>query len=154
MNIRVQVNESVVPKLQELLKRSGDLSPAMQRIQREVFDPLAAQAMARSGLRSRSGALFGAVTPFSGRVSAGVGLRAQGGRRDKGLVFAKASTHTFGRKKFSNKRRVNKKTGVYFRRSPWGDIPARPFIPGVVDVNTRMDMITSIVEEYLHVATL
>lgn len=106
--------------------RIKDFSPVMETIRQSYMVPAARSAWAGSGLVSRSGELESAITPFSGKVSAGVGIRTVKGRD---LVLPKAAVHTFGRKKFANKRRRNKKTGKYFRRSPWGDIPARPFTP-------------------------
>lgn len=106
--------------------RVRDFTPVMEEIRDVYMAPAAKMAWEASGLHSRSGELEGAVTPFSGTVSSGVGIRTVKGRD---LVLPKAITHTYGRKKFSNKRRINRKTGKYRRRSPWGDIPARPFTP-------------------------
>lgn len=103
-----------------------DFTPVMEQIRDKFMVPAAKTAWAASGLQSRSGELEAAITPFAGKTSAGVGVRTIKGRD---LVLPKAIVHTFGRKKFANKRRRNRKTGKDFRRSPWGDIPARPFTP-------------------------
>jgi hypothetical protein len=167
MIITLQLTETVSPMLKGLIKRSGNLSPAMQRIKKEVFTPLAFSAWSRSGLHRRSGALQDAITPFAGKFSSGVGLRAGKGRRDKGLVFAKAHAHTFGRKKWSSKRAIFRRglrlssKGIHkwsnkildsWRtvRSPWGDIPARPFIPNESDIKIHETRIKAIIEEYLN----
>jgi len=166
----IKVNDRVVlDALARLAKKASDLSPLMQRIEKEVFKPAAESSWSRSGLQSRSGALKNAITPFSGKMSAGVGLRAKGGRRDKGLVFAKAHTHTFGRKKWSSKRAVFKaglRMGSKGKlkwsnkimasrtwrqvKSPWGDIQARPFIPSVSDISGKNAKIMKLIEEYIN----
>ena len=103
-----------------------DFSPVTEKIRSSYLVPLAARSWSASGLHSRTGDLHAAVTPFSGKMSIGIGLRTN---RGKDLILAKAATHTFGRKKFSNKRGKNWKRLQFRKRSPWGDIPARRFIP-------------------------
>lgn len=103
-----------------------DFSPVMTTIKDRFMVPLARASWTASGLHSRSGELEGAITPFAGKVSAGIGVRTVKGRD---LVLPKAIVHTYGRKKWANKRGFNRKTGKSRRRSPWGDIPARPFTP-------------------------
>lgn len=123
--------------------RIKDFSPVMQTIRDRYMQPASRSAWAGSGLVSRSGELEAAITPFAGKVSAGVGIRTVKG---KDLVLPKAVVHTFGRKKFANKRRRNKKTGKYFRRSPWGDIPARPFTPDTLPSSAKAGAEQLIVE--------
>lgn len=123
--------------------RVKDFTPVMQQIQAKYMEPAAAAAWDGSGLHSRSGELQRAVVTFAGKVSAGVGIRTVKGRD---LVLPKAVTHTFGRKKFTNKRRRNRKTGKLFRRSPWGDIPAREFTPSSLPPSASAEVQTMIVE--------
>jgi hypothetical protein len=130
-------------ELQRLLVR--DFTPVMAKIRDRYMEPLARSAWASSGLKSRTGELAGAVTPFAGKVSAGIGLRTTKG---KDLVLAKAYAHTFGRKKASSKRGVNRKTRKYKRPSPWGDIPARPFIPSALPSHLR-EPIENMIKEYI-----
>jgi len=172
MRVRVDLDgiDGVTKEFARILKNSEDLSPAMQQIEQEVFVPAARSGWATSGLHSRSGALHGAITPFSGKVSAGIGLRAKGGRRDKGLVFAKAFTHTFGRKKWSSRRvkyksgwrvsskgelkRTNRASKEYIVvKSPWGDIPARPFMPTPSDLAGSHGKILKILQDHIHAET-
>lgn len=103
--------------------RVKDFSPVMEKISRRYLKTMARRGWSASGLHSISGELKRAITPFDGKRSAGVGLRTSKGR-DK--VLPKAIAHTYGVKKHSGKRRSSKTT----RRSPWGTIPARPFMPG------------------------
>lgn len=115
------------PVAEELARlRVKDFTPVMEAIKQRFMEPMAHASWAASGLHSRTGELEGAITPFSGKVSAGVGVRTTKGRD---LVLPKAIVHTYGRKKWASKRGFNRKTKQAKRRSPWGDIPARPFIP-------------------------
>lgn len=123
--------------------RIKDFSPVMERIEDRFIKPAAAAAWSGSGLHSRSGELHKSVVTFSGKVSAGVGIRTVKGRD---LVLPKAITHTFGRKKFTNRRRRNRKTGKMFRRSPWGDIPAREFTPNSLPPSVSAEVQSMIVE--------
>jgi phage gpG-like protein len=123
--------------------RIKDFSPVMAKIRDRYMEPAAQTAWAGSGLQSRSGELERSITAFAGKVSAGVGVRTIKGRD---LVLPKAIVHSFGRKKFANKRRLNKKSKKYFRRSPWGDIPARPFTPNELPASTKAAAEKMIVE--------
>ena len=132
------------PIAEELARmRVRDFTPVMGDIRDKYMRPLAQAAWAGSGLRSISGELHGAVTPFAGKVSAGVGLRTVKGRD---LVLAKAITHTFGRDKWSSKRRFDRKTRKYRRRSPWGDIPARPFTPSTLPGPMQSEVESMVIE--------
>lgn len=123
--------------------RIRDFGPVMEKIRDRYMAPAARSAWAASGLRSRSGELEKSITPFAGKVSSGVGVRTVLGRD---LVWPKAVVQSYGRKKFANKRRRNKKTGKYFRRSPWGTIPARPFTPDSLSGSAKTDAEDMIVE--------
>ena len=170
--VLVSVDLSGVTRSLDLLGRAAlDLGPAMRRIEKEIISPLIGPAWQRSGLIARSGALRDAVTPWSGKRSAGVTLKARRGSYDKGLVHAKAAAHTLGRKKWSSKRavykaglRVSKKTGKlkWSKRahrewvevkSPWGDIPARPFFPKESTLLQLQGRMEEIIQEHLHAAT-
>ncbi len=162
--VRVSVDLSGVNQALDRLGRAAlDFSPAMRRIEKEVIAPLIGPAWQISGLIARSGALRNAVTPWSGKRSAGVTLRAGRGSYDKELVHAKAATHTFGREKWSNKQgyrrskyRGRKKRYLLKkkRRSPWGDIPARPFFPKESTLLQLQGRMEEIIQEHLHAATL
>lgn len=142
-------DHGVSDALRKLAQRCSDLSPVMRKIEREVFEPAARSAWASSGLRSKSGELKSAITPFAGKVSSGVGLRSYKG---KDLVWPKAVTHTFGRKKGSAKPRSSRVRRLFLRKyqSPWGDIPARPFIPSEADVRSHGNKIINLIEEYIN----
>jgi len=132
------------PVTEELARlRIKDFSPVMAQIKDRFMAPAARAAWAASGLHSRSGELEGAVTPFAGKVSAGVGVRTIKGRD---LVLPKAIVHTYGRKKWANKRTINRKTGKYKRRSPWGDIQARPFTPNELPAGAKAEAEQMIVD--------
>lgn len=131
----------VADELFRLLVR--DFTPVMQQIKAKYMEPAATASWAGSGLHSRSGELHGAVATFAGKVSAGVGVMTVKG---KDLVLPKAYTQTFGRKKFSNQRGRNRKTGKLRRRSPWGDIPPRPFIPETLPPSVTAEIKSMIVE--------
>lgn len=146
----IEVKDNGVSEaLKKLAQRCGDLSPVMRKIEQEVFEPAARAAWAASGLHSKSGELKSAITPFAGKVSSGVGLRSYKGRD---LVWPKAVTHTFGRKKGSAKPRSSRVRRLFLRKyqSPWGDIPARPFIPSEADVRSQSNKIINLIEEYIN----
>lgn len=147
--IRLELHETATAAIEQLVKQGKDLAPAMAEIKRSVFSGLAVRSWGRSGLHVQSGELLRSITPFSGKVSAGIGLRSKKGRD---LVWPKAVTHTFGRKKGSSKRRMGR-NGKYRRLSPWGDIPARPFIPVETDVRVFEQHITRIIEDHLNAQT-
>lgn len=105
-----------------------NFSPVMARIRDRYMRPMARRSWAASGLNRISGELKAAITPFAGKRSSGVGLRTWKGRD---LVLAKAVVHTYGKKKHEYHRRRNRK------KSPWGDIPARPFMPSGMPVGYR-----------------
>ncbi len=104
--------------------RIRDFSPVTKKVESRFLRSARRRGWGTSGLKSRSGELFRAVTTFSGKRSAGIGIRTDKG---KDLVLPKTIVHTYGKRKHSNP--VHKKGRKSGRRSPWGDIPARPFIP-------------------------
>lgn len=142
-------DNGVMDALARLAKKSSDLSPVMRKIEQEIFEPEARAAWEASGLHSKSGELKEAITPFAGKVSSGVGLRSYKGRD---LVWPKAVTHTFGRKKGSNKPRSSRVRRMFLRKyqTPWGDIPARPFIPSESDIREKSAKIMKLIEDYIH----
>lgn len=141
-----------------------DFSPVTKTIEKVFLATAKRRAWSASGLKSRTGELKGAVTSFSGKVSFGVGLRTKKG---EDLVLAKAATHTFGRAKWSNKqdskrikvrgydrRRGEERHAKYIyvkkRRSPFGDIPARPFMPQILpdrEVRRIEEMLTDYIRK-------
>lgn len=123
-----------VMESQLLMWRVRDFSPVLSQAKSLYMQPMARRAWASSGLKSKSGALKKAITPFSGKSSLGVWLRTSKG---KDLVLAKANVHTYGRKKHENRQGINRKTGARRRPSPWGDIPARPFMPVIMPAGYR-----------------
>lgn len=120
---------------------SMDMSELTERVRATYMEPLKEASWMGSGLRSRSGELSGAIRTFAGKSTVGIGIQKPGTRS---LVMAKAYTHTLGVRKFGFKQRltkrdiehaeVRKKLGLFKgkRRSPWGAIPARPFMPVTV----------------------
>lgn len=144
MEIDIAIKDNISPELQRLVKQADDLQPVMRRVESEIIEPEAVQAWSGSGLHSRTGALRAAIVTWHGKVSAGVTLKAKGGRKDVGLIFPKAATHMYGRKKFSSKQGAKSK-----RRSPWGDIPARPFFAEAQDIERRRGAIITMIEEHL-----
>jgi len=117
---------------------SMDMSDLTEKIRTTYMEPLKESSWMGSGLHSRSGELEDAVHTFAGKSTVGIGLQKPGTRS---LVMAKAYTHTLGVRKFGFKQRLTrrdvehaetrKKLGLYKdkRRSPWGAIPSRPFMP-------------------------
>ena len=163
MQIEAKVVDNMTPTLQRMLKKGHDFSPVMARVEREIFAPLKLTAWGRSGLHSISGELFRAVETWHGKSSAGVTLKK---KKAFDLVPPKAVTHTYGRKKFSNKqgykrikirgydkRRGEDRHAKYVfgekRRSPWGDIPARPFFPTKRDFDLKQKIIFRMIQEHL-----
>ena len=134
---------TLADELSRLLVR--DFTPVMTKIRDRYMAPLAERAWAESGLHVRTGELKGAITPFAGKVSAGIGLRTS---RGKDLVLAKATTHAFGRKKGEAKRRMSRKTKKLKRPSPWGDVPARPFTPDALPA-AMVEPIQDLIREYI-----
>jgi hypothetical protein len=151
--------------LDQLGRRSQDFSAVFARVEDEILKPMRRAAWVASGLHSITGELEGAVAPWHGKVSAGITLKR---KKDYDLVPPKAVTHTFGRKKFSNKqgyertrvkrydrRRGEDRHAEYSyrkrKRSPWGDIPARPFFPEAQVLAAHKTRVLAMIEEYLHV---
>jgi|LGOV01.1.fsa_nt_gb phage gpG-like protein len=107
--------------------RIKDYSPVMQKISDRYLKTMARRGWSGSGLHSVSGELEKAITPFHGKRSAGVGIRTTKGK-DK--VLPKAITHTYGARKGSFPQGPKgRRSG---RKSPWGRIPARPFMPAAM----------------------
>jgi hypothetical protein len=158
MAVELVVKDSISPELYRLAKRADTLQPVMRRVKDEILDPMVAAAWSASGLQSRSGSLLAAITAWHGRSSAGVTLKAKGGRADVGRVFAKAATHSRGAKKFSfkqgyyrSKKGGRKKSSILKakRRSPWGDIPAREFFPEEEGLERKKSAIVNMIMEHL-----
>jgi len=153
----IDIKDYATPALQRAMKKADDLSPVMAQIEANVLKPLRVSKWAASGLHSRSGALFSAVSTWHGKKSAGVSVKAKRGRADKGLVFAKTAIHTRGAKKGSfkqgfhrSKKSSRKLTWITGKKrlSPFGDIPARPFIPEDDDVGRHNGKIAELIKEY------
>lgn len=133
----IKVTYKVRHDLEQILAKAEDISPVMQKVRLTLLAPKAKAAWQKSGLKSRTGQLEQAITPWSGKRSTGVTLRTKRGRD---LVLPKASIHMSGAKKQKWKKKQTGKVKAhkrgwssvseYERRnpgSPWGDIKARPF---------------------------
>jgi hypothetical protein len=155
--VSLTVEDGISPVLEKLIRKTRDLTPAMKEVELLVMRPLKYKAWRESGLTSRSGELEDSVQTWHGKKSAGISVKTLPG---KDLVIPKAVTQMSGRKSGSATRkrhyRVRKynrgavAVGSYTRTSsgsPWGDIPARPFIPQVF---SAMDVrrISSIIEDF------
>jgi len=162
LSLHVSVRDSATPELQALLKKAKNLRPVFRQVEKNIMAPLAMTAWGRSGLKSQTGELKGAITPWAGRYSVGVTLRQKKGAD---LIAAKGHTHMKGRKKgkgYKN-RGLPRKTIVrsYLRQGhpvkkyarltqpPWGDIPSRPFFVTKADVAAQMSKINQMLLEYL-----
>lgn len=137
--VKLTLKDGITPELERLIKRSRNLSPAMRKIELRIMSPLKRKAWAKSGLKSRSGELRDSIKTWHGKKSAGISVHTLPG---KDLVIPKAITHTRGAKRGSyTKKREYKVRGYrrggvsvpeHYRRNagtPWGNIPARPFVP-------------------------
>jgi len=159
--ISVDVNDHISPSLQRMAKNISDFRPVMARVEKEIFKPLRLAHWGRSGLRSRSGELFASVETWHGKRSAGVSLKTKAGHD---LVIPKAMTQSRGAKKnaFSKRRKKQWKIKSHIRRGvkisahvkskgplPWGDIPARPFMPEDQDLKQHQSAIGKMVGEYI-----
>lgn len=158
MSVDLIVKDHITPGLHQIAKMADNFKPVAARIEREILKPLRAAEWSKSGLQSRTGALLRAITTWHGEKSAGVTLKAKGGRKDVGRIFAKAATHTSGAKKFSfkqgyhrSKKGSAKKSSIIKakRRSPWGDIPARQFFPEEQDLQSKKPAIIEMIKEHL-----
>ena len=159
--IGIEIKDHISPTLQRMAKHITNFKPVMARVENEVFKPLRITAWGRSGLRSRSGELFAAVKTWHGERSAGVTLKSD---RGHDLILPKAMTQTQGAKKnaFSRRRKKQWKVKGYSRRGvkvkahtkskgplPWGDIPARQFMPKDRDLEQHKAAIGRMTEEYI-----
>ncbi|MCX8016390.1 MAG: phage virion morphogenesis protein [Rhodocyclaceae bacterium] len=139
--IRIDIDDREVRQaLERLQQRVSDLTPAMREIAMELearaltrfeterdpagrpWQPLSPVTLARKkgrgGILYQTGDLRGSITSRAGRDFAEVGA---------GGNVPYAATHQFGAKKgqFGQGKRGGK--------IPWGDIPARPFLPVTAD---------------------
>ncbi len=137
--VDLKVHDSLTGELKQLLKRSRDLSPVMARVESGIMARQRRRGWMYSGLHRRTGALYRSVKTWHGKTSAGVSGEASGATMATPIGFAL----TMGREKAAGDRRGrNRKHWVraYRRRghrvrrhrrmmpTPWGDIPARPYI--------------------------
>ncbi|MGV0961862.1 MAG: hypothetical protein ACOYB1_18710 [Limnohabitans sp.] len=159
--ITFEVKDMISPHLARMAKHVSNFTPVMARVEREVLKPLRLTAWGRSGLRSRSGQLFAAVETWHGKRSAGVTLKSD---RGHDLILPKAMTQAHGAKKnaFSRRRKKQWKVKSYSRIGlnirahvkskgplPWGDIPARPFVPDERDLRQHQEKISQMVGGYI-----
>lgn len=133
------IRDGISPALLKLVKRSRNLKGAMADIERQVLAPKKAAAWQRSGLKSDSGELEDSVTLWHGKKSAGVTVKSKPGH-DK--VIPKATLHVQGARKghyvkhsrirVKSHTRSGRRVSGYTRKnigSPWGNVPARDFLP-------------------------
>lgn len=134
-----EMKETATPELQRLLKRAGDLSPGLKKVEDGVLRPLKRRAWSGSGIRSRSGELKESVVTFHGKRSAGISVHTVPG---KDLIIPKAHTLTKGAKRHQFRvkkpplvrayRRLGRLVAPHRRfmiGTPFGDVKARPFVP-------------------------
>jgi hypothetical protein len=157
MTRSVRIDDQITPALKRMVRRTKDLSPVMRRVETEIIMPMAVKAFAASGIHSRSGELQRAIQTWHGKKSAGVSVKDHG----KTLATPKAAVLSEGRKKASYKtkkrpvrahRRNGRKVRRHARKSiaPWGDIPARPFIPTTHNVKgSDLDRMGSWIKAYM-----
>lgn len=159
--ISIDIKDHLSPTIQRLSKHVTNFTAVMARVEKEIFKPLRITAWGRSGLRTRSGELFAAVSTWHGKRSAGVTLKSD---RGHDLILPKAATQAHGAKKnaFSRRRKKQWKVKSHIRHGikikahtkskgplPWGDIPARPFMPDEQDLEQRKSTIGRMTEEYI-----
>lgn len=149
--------DSIDPALGKITDGLENMTPAMSRIESSVFKPLAISSWASSGITSRTGELKQAITPWSGKRSAGVSLRTRKGRD---LVLPKAHTFMKGCKGREFKRKdeykVTRNSKIFMRKnlgSPWGAIKKRRFFPTKSLLISQMDRIEQIISRYLQTRT-
>lgn len=152
--IVISAIDRMSPDLARLAQALRDMRPAMRRIEREIFRPLAETAWMQGGVQSRTGELRRAVTPWSGKFSAGVTIR----RRSGGKVIPKAALLQKGAKKHKYKKRArytvfHPRTNRPFARtnpgSPWGRVKKRAFFPTRQDLMGKTSRIELVIAEYL-----
>lgn len=164
--ISLDMRDSMTPELQKLVKRARNLSPAMRQVEGQVMGHLKRKAWAGSGLKSRSGELYGAIEVWHGKKSAGVAVHKPPGRN---LVLPKAVTHMEGRDKHQFRLKPRRKVSAHYRKhhrsgkrhrvsehmrrnlgGPRGDIPARRFLPDGFSVSDERKIV-KILEDYFYV---
>lgn len=142
--VDLKVHDNLTGELKQLLKRSRDLSPVMARVESGIMARQRRRGWMYSGLHRRTGFLYRSTKTWHGKTSAGVSGEASGATMATPIGFAL----TMGREKAAGDRRGrNRKHWVraYRRRgrrvrrhrrympTPWGDIPARPYIEETMD---------------------
>ena len=151
--IVISANDQMSPDLARLAQALRDRRPALKRIEREVFRPLADAARAKAPFKT--GELRGAIQPWSGTKpkarQAGVSVKVK-----HGLAIPKAALLLRGAKKHKYKKRdtykVRSKKGNEFDRknvgSPWGRVRKRPFFPGKQELMAQTSRIELILAEF------
>lgn len=154
------IKDGITPELRRLLKKSGDLTPALKDIEHQVMRPLKLRAWDASGIRSRTGELKDSVVTFHGKRSAGVSVHTSPG---KDLIIPKAHTLSKGVQRHQYRirktplvrayRRLGKMIAPHKRiiiGAPFGDIQARPFVPERLGPNDERKAV-SILEDFFNV---
>lgn len=151
--IVISAIDRISPDLARLAQALRDMRPAMRRIEREIFRPLAETAWMQGGVQSRTGELRRAVTPWSGKRTAGVTIR-----RGSGLAIPKAALLQKGAKAHKFRKRAkytvfHPRTNRPFARknpgSPWGRVRKRAFFPTRQELMGKTSRIELILAEFL-----
>ncbi len=151
----INLRDSMTPALLELTKKVKDLSRPMRDIERQVMRPLKERAWKSSGLKKESGDLRDSVKTFSGKKSAGVGLKAQGLVAGRAVLLNQGAKKNQYRRKRKIKIRAHSRQGravaEHTRRnngSPWGKIKKSQFIPSKLSGSDEKKIFT-IMEKYI-----
>ena len=149
----VQVINTLPAALRRLLRTANNLEPAMRRIEQRCLKSTIPLSWARSGLKARTGELKRAVRSEAGKKRARIVVDTVRGRD---LVLPKVSAHEYGMAKgaYSRKRKVKvTRKGKTFTRknpgAPWGDVPARPFLPDAGRILAQKERMRRMIEQYL-----
>lgn len=152
-NLVITALDHMSPNLAHLAQALHDMRPALKRIEREIFRPLAETARAQAPFRT--GELRQAITPWSGKFSAGLSIRRRGLVIPKAALLLKGSAaHKF--KKRAKYRVRSRKGNVFERRntgSPWGRVRRRRFFPTRNELMGQVPRIEQIISAYLRTAS-
>ena len=153
-NLIITAIDRMSPDLARLAQALRDMRPALKRIEREIFRPMANAARAQAPFKT--GELAWAIQPWSGKKPKArrAGLSVKHGR---GTAVPKAALLLRGAKKHKYKKQdeydVRSRKGNVFSRknlgSPWGRVRKRKFFPGKQDLMNKSSRIELIIAEYL-----
>lgn len=151
-NIIITAQDHISPNLARIAQALRDMRPAMTRVKQEIFRPLAAASQAQAPFKT--GELRQAITPWSGKFSAGISIRRRGLVIPKAALLLKGSAaHKF--KKRAKYRVRSRKGNIFERRnvgSPWGRVRRRRFFPARNELMGQTPRIEQIIAEYLRTA--